>query len=167
LIRPRVQGSISQESDLQPLLSHGIQAIHGLQTQNLKAALRQIRNAKIRLSTQKGRSLVSLIPRAIITNTKFDYVGDKKLAGKLRYFERREQANEHLSQRDPNGDKIQCWIDMGLGQDRRAILKTLKATATSSYKKNVLARRAVISPAVNFMQAIPEEKQIDIIKELT
>jgi hypothetical protein len=112
-----------------------------------------------------------MISRSIITNAKFTYSSKaKNFKGGLKYLQYRDQANKHLPQIDPDGNKIQRWVDLGLGSDHSEILDKLDKLQTTDAldsRKNLLARTIVLSPAVSFMQAIPDEQKIEIMEELT
>jgi hypothetical protein len=106
--------------------------------------------------------------RSVITNAKFIYKRDgKQLRGKLRYFQYRDNKEEHLAQRDEYGDPVRRWVDRGLGTYHAEIAQNCEALATENLAHDVSARTLVISPQIDMMQAIPPERQEAIISELT
>jgi len=108
--------------------------------------------------------------RAIITNTKFVYANQrKKLRGLLRYFQYRNDKDsaEHVQQFDDRGQRVDRWTDRGLGGEYRDILGKSLELATTTMHRNVSARLLVIAPEVHLMEAIPEDRRADVLRELT
>jgi len=108
--------------------------------------------------------------RAIITNTKFVYANQrKKLRGLLRYFQYRNDKDsaEHVQQFDDRGQRVDRWTDRGLGGEYRDILGKSLELATTTMQRNVSARLLVIAPEVHMMEAIPEDRRADVLRELT
>lgn len=106
--------------------------------------------------------------RAMIANQKFIYKkeGDH-LSGKLKYFQHRNDRDTHVKQIDEQGNPIRRWIDHGLGSNHSAIALNCTALATTGLTNDVGARTLVLSPQVEFMQAIPVERRDEIMEELT
>lgn len=106
--------------------------------------------------------------RAMVANQKFIYKkeGDH-LSGKLKYFQHRNDRDTHVKQIDEQGNPIRRWIDHGLGSNHRAIAQNCTALATTGLTNDVGARTLVLSPQVEFMQAIPVERRDEIMEELT
>lgn len=106
--------------------------------------------------------------RSVITNARFIYKHDgKQLRGKLRYFQYRDNKQDHLPQVDQYGDPVRRWEDHGLGAYHAEIARSCEALATEDLSQDVSARTLVISPQIDLMQAIPPERQEAIIAELT
>jgi hypothetical protein len=108
--------------------------------------------------------------RAIVTNTKFVYANQrKKLRGLLRYFQYRndKESAGHVRQFDEDGQRIERWTDCGLGNEYREILDNCLTLATDHLQRNVSAQLLVIAPEVHWMEAIPEERRADVLRELT
>jgi hypothetical protein len=108
--------------------------------------------------------------RAIITNTKFVYANQPtKLRGLLRYFQYRNDKTsaDHVRQFDEQGQRVERWRDRGLGSDYREILDSCLDLATTHLQRNVSARLLVIAPEVHWMAAIPEDRRLDVLHELT
>jgi hypothetical protein len=102
--------------------------------------------------------------RSVITNVKFVYQSRKsELRGKLKYFQYRNGADEHLEQ-DGSPER---WVNNGLGQSFGEIFTNCQQMATTHLQNNVAARTLVISPQVDMMQAIPEDRRLDVLHELT
>ena len=101
--------------------------------------------------------------RSVIANARFIYAGkDGGLAGRLRYFQYR-RMREHG--RPENRKRL--WVDRGLGRRWKAIRHGLEETATDDMQRNVVARTLVISPEIEFMQAIPAARRERVLAELT
>jgi len=108
--------------------------------------------------------------RAIITNLKFTYAKQRKtLRTLLRYLQYRNDKTsaEHVRQFDEHGHRINRWTNQGLGETHREILDTALDLATTGLKNNVGARLLVIAPEVHLMDAIPQERRTDVLRELT
>jgi hypothetical protein len=102
--------------------------------------------------------------RSVISNIKFIYQSKKsELRRKLKYFQYRDGADEHLEQ-DGSPER---WVNNGLGQSFGEIFANCQQTATTHLQNNVAARTLVISPQVDMMQAIPEDRRLDVLHELT
>ena len=102
--------------------------------------------------------------RSVITNVKFVYQSRKsELRGKLKYFQYRNGADEHLEQ-DGSPER---WVNNGLGQSFGEIFANCQEMATTHMQNNVAARTLVFSPQVDMMQAIPEDRRLDVLHELT
>jgi len=102
--------------------------------------------------------------RSVITNVKFVYQSRKsELRGKLKYFQYRNGADEHLEQ-DGSPER---WVNNGLGQSFGEIFSNCQEMATTHMQNNVAARTLVFSPQVDMMQAIPEDRRLDVLHELT
>jgi len=102
--------------------------------------------------------------RSVIANVKFVYQSKRsELKGKLKYFQYRDGVDEHLEQ---NG-LPERWMNNGLGQSFGEIYANCQQMATTHLQNNVAARTLVISPQVDMMQAIPEERRMDVLHELT
>jgi hypothetical protein len=109
-------------------------------------------------------------PRSVTTNLKFAYKDDKRKLGRLlRYFQYRDDkaGAEHVRQWDEFGQKVERWVDCGLGADQRDILANVLACATDHLKRNVGARLLVVAPEVSLMQAIEPERRVGVLRELT
>ncbi|MEL6406467.1 MAG: hypothetical protein AAFR81_19010 [Chloroflexota bacterium] len=106
--------------------------------------------------------------RAMIANQKFIYKkeGDH-LAGKLKYFQHRNDRNTHVRQHDDEGNPIRRWVDHGLGSSHSAIATSCAALATTGLTNDVGARTLVLSPQVEFMQAIAPDRRAAVMEELT
>ncbi|MEO1644429.1 MAG: hypothetical protein AAFR67_04535, partial [Chloroflexota bacterium] len=106
--------------------------------------------------------------RAMIANQKFIYKkeGDH-LAGKLKYFQHRNDRDTHVRQHDDEGNPIRRWVDRGLGSSHSAIATSCAALATSGLANDVGARTLVLSPQVEFMQAIAPDRRAAVMEELT
>lgn len=111
---------------------------------------------------------MALHTRAMIANQRFIYKkeGDH-LAGKLKYFQHRNDKDTHVRQYDEDGNPIRRWIDHGLGSSHGAIARSCEALATSGLSNDVGARTLVLSPQVEFMQAIPADRRAAVMEELT
>ena len=111
---------------------------------------------------------MSINKRAMIANQKFIYKkeGDH-LSGKLKYFQHRNDRDTHVKQIDEQGNPIRRWVDHGLGSNHSAIAQNCTALATTGLTNDVGARTLVLSPQVEFMQAIPVERRDEIMQELT
>jgi hypothetical protein len=108
--------------------------------------------------------------RSIITDTKFVYADKRdELRGKLKYFQFRDDKDgaSHVRQFDEDGERVRRWIDRGLGDEHWQIFQNCEALATDDLQRNVSARMLVIAPEVHMMQAIPEERRIAVLEELT
>lgn len=106
---------------------------------------------------------MALHERSVIANARFIYAGKNGgLAGRLRYFQYRKMR-EHS--RPENRKRL--WVDRGLGRRWREIAANLEQTATQDMQRNVVARTLVISPEIEFMQAIPEARRQRVLAELT
>jgi hypothetical protein len=108
--------------------------------------------------------------RALITNLKFVYADQKReLRGKLRYFQFRNDKTSasHVRQLDEFGQRVERWVDRGLGDEHHAIVAGCQAQATDNLKRNVSARLLVIAPEVHFMAAIAEDRRLAVLHELT
>ena len=106
--------------------------------------------------------------RGIITNAKFIYRRDgKQLRGKLRYFQYRDNKRDHIVQRDEHGEPLRRWVNRGLGAYHAEIARNCESLATEDLVQDVSARTLVISPQIDLMQAIPPERQEQVIAELT
>ena len=102
--------------------------------------------------------------RSVISNIKFIYQSRKsELKRKLKYFQYRDGADEHLEQ-DGSPER---WVNNGLGQSFGEIFTNCQEMATTHLQNNVAARTLVISPQVDMMQAIPEDRRMDVLHELT
>ena len=109
-------------------------------------------------------------PRSMITNLKFTYADQsKKLGGMLRYFTYRDdkKGHSHIPQIDEQGKRVPRWTDHGLGENHYQILANCGELATDDLKRNVGSRLLVVGPEVGLMHAIPEERRIEVLKELT
>jgi hypothetical protein len=106
--------------------------------------------------------------RACITNAKFIYQkeGDH-LEGKLKYFQHRDDRDTHIRQHDEDGNPIRRWVDRGLGDNYATIARNCNRLATQDLKNNVGARTLVISPQVDYMQALPSDRREAVMAELT
>lgn len=106
--------------------------------------------------------------RAMIANQKFIYKkeGDH-LAGKLKYFQHRNDRDTHVRQHDDEGNPIRRWVDRGLGSSHGAIANSCAALASTGLANDVGARTLVLSPQVEFMQAIAPERRAAVMEELT
>jgi hypothetical protein len=111
---------------------------------------------------------MALHTRAMIANQKFIYKkeGDH-LKGKLKYFQHRDDRQTHIKQFDEQGNRIQRWMDRGLGGSHKAIAASCEQLATTGLKNEVGARTLVLSPQVEFMAAIPAERRSAVMAELT
>jgi hypothetical protein len=108
--------------------------------------------------------------RAVITNAKFVYTRQRsRLRGLLRYFQFRNDKDSasHVRQFDEQGQRVERWVDRGLGDDHRTILHNCLDLATTDLPQNVSARLLVIAPEVHFMAAIDPERRLDVLRELT
>jgi hypothetical protein len=109
-------------------------------------------------------------PRSIITNLKFTYADQrKKLGGMLKYFQYRDDKDgrTHIPQIDEQGKRVPRWVDHGLGDNHRAVLDACGELATDDLKRNVGSRLLVVGPEVGLMHAVPEERRVEVLKELT
>ena len=109
-------------------------------------------------------------PRSLITNLKFTYADQsKKLGGMLKYFEYRndKDGHTHIPTLDENGKRAPRWVDHGLGNRHYQILANCEELATDNLKRNVGSRLMVVGPEVSLMHAIPEERRIAVLEELT
>jgi len=107
-------------------------------------------------------------PRSLITNLKFTYADQtKKLSGMLQYFEYRDNKDGHIPQIDENGNRVPRWIDHGLGDRYYAIRANCADQSTDDLTRNVGARLMVVGPEVALMHAIPEERRVAVLQELT
>jgi|GEM_PF-1484605 hypothetical protein len=106
--------------------------------------------------------------RAMIANQKFIYKkeGDH-LSGKLKYFQHRNDRDTHVRQHDDEGNPIRRWVDRGLGSSHGAIATSCAALATTGLANDVGARTLVLSPQVEFMQAIAPDRRAAVMEELT
>ena len=111
---------------------------------------------------------MALHTRAMIANQKFTYKkeGDH-LKGKLKYFQHRDDRSSHIKQFDEQGNRIQRWVDRGLGDSHKAIAASCEQLATTGLKNEVGARTLVLSPQVEFMAALPAERRAAVMAELT
>jgi len=108
--------------------------------------------------------------RSITTNMKFIYQDQKKkLRGLLKYFQHRDDRDgrDHIQQTDAFGDRISRWVNRGLGDNHGEILQSAGALATDTMKRNVGARTMVVGPETTLMHAIPEERRVAVLGELT
>jgi hypothetical protein len=106
--------------------------------------------------------------RAMVANQKFIYQAERDhLAGKLKYFQHRNDRDTHVKQFDEQGNRIRRWIDRGLGHSHGAIASRCDELATSGLTHEVGARTLVLSPQVEFMQAIPPDRREAVMEELT
>lgn len=108
--------------------------------------------------------------RSVTTNVKFTYKDQKnKLRRLLRYFQYRNDKSsaEHVRQWDDFGQRVERWVDCGLGTDHQEILENVLDCATDNLKRNVGARLLVIGPEVNLMHAIDPDSRVDVLRELT
>jgi hypothetical protein len=111
-----------------------------------------------------------LHPRSIITNLRFTYKDQRrKLMGLTKYYQYRNDKSgaTHVRQHDREGQRVERWIDCGLGNHYSQIVQHCLDRSTTDLKKNVGARLLVIGPEVHLMQAIPAERQMGLLKELT
>jgi hypothetical protein len=108
--------------------------------------------------------------RAVITNLKFTYADQrKKLIGLSKYYQHRNDklGASHVRQYDERGNRVQRWVNGGLGDHFREVTDTCLSYGTSGMKRDVGSRLLVIAPEVNFMDALPQERRADVLKELT
>jgi hypothetical protein len=108
--------------------------------------------------------------RSVTTNLKFTYKDQKKkLRRLLRYFQYRNDKSsaEHVRQWDEFGERVERWVDCGLGTDHQEILENVLDLATDNLKRDVGTRLLVIGPEVNLMHAIDPDKRVDVLRELT
>jgi hypothetical protein len=111
---------------------------------------------------------MSVHARSITTNLKFTYQEQhKKLHRLLRYFQYRDNKVQHIPQYDRFGKHINRWVDCGLGRQHQDILNRVNRLSTDTLKRNVGSRLMVIGPEVTLMHAIPYERRVDILNELT
>lgn len=111
---------------------------------------------------------MGLHERSIIANQKFIYKKEKgHLSGKLKYFQHRNDRDTHIKQRDEHGQPIRRWVDRGLGDTYAAIARTCTYLATTGLSSEVGARTLVLSPQVEFMQALPPDRREAVMAELT
>lgn len=78
-------------------------------------------------------------------------------------FQYRDDKRTHIPQKAGQ----RRWMDRGLGDTYRGIYESCQATATCDLKKNVAARTLVISPEIDYMQALPPERRVAVLAELT
>jgi hypothetical protein len=111
-----------------------------------------------------------LHPRALIADVKFLYANKGEDLGRyakyLQYREQRE-GSHHVQQIDEQGQRVERWVDRGLGDNYGDITNECLKLATTGLKQNVGARLMVISPEVHWMDAIPESRQGLVLRELT
>jgi hypothetical protein len=108
--------------------------------------------------------------RSVTTNLKFTYRDQKKkLRRLLRYFQYRDDKSsaEHVRQWDEFGQRVERWVDRGLGTDHQEILENVLDLATDTLRRDVGARLLVIGPEVNLMHAIDPDRRVDVLRELT
>ncbi|GAB5426346.1 MAG: hypothetical protein Crog4KO_34930 [Crocinitomicaceae bacterium] len=106
--------------------------------------------------------------RAIISNCKFTYSTDEMtLKGRLKYFQHRNDRDTHVPQIDEEGNAVRRWYDQGLGAGYQEIYDSCQQLSTSGLKRDVLGRTMVVSPQVEFMDAIPEARREAVLCELT
>ena len=111
---------------------------------------------------------MALHTRAMIANQKFIYKKEGDLLkGKLKYFQHRDDRTSHIKQFDVNGERVQRWVDRGLGDSHKAIAASCEQLATTGLKNEVGARTLVLSPQVEFMAALPAERRGAVMAELT
>ena len=109
-------------------------------------------------------------PRSIVTNLKFTYADEsKKLGGLLKYFQYRDDkdGHTHIPQHDEQGKRVPRWVDHGLGASHRDILNATEALTGDTLKREVGSRLLVIGPEVGLMHAIPDDRRVEVLKELT
>jgi hypothetical protein len=85
--------------------------------------------------------------------------GYRRLKAKLKYLQYRNDRNGHI----PQEDGLERWVDRGLGQHYRDILKSCDQLGSRS----VLAWTWVISPAPDLMALVPEAERQALVKTLT
>ncbi len=85
--------------------------------------------------------------------------GYRHLKARLKYLQYRDDRNGHI----PQDEGRERWVDRGLGQHYRDILKNCDQLGSNS----VLAWTWVISPAPDLMQLVPEAEREDLVKSLT
>jgi hypothetical protein len=108
--------------------------------------------------------------RSLITNLKFTYKDQRRKLLKLaKYYQHRNDKDgaSHVHQYDAYGQKVERWVDGGLGNHYRDVVDNCLNFATDNLKRDVGSRLLVIGPEVNLMQALPEERRSDILRELT
>lgn len=77
-------------------------------------------------------------------------------------FQYRDDRHTHVAQRGRRR-----WVDRGLGSRYGEIYDRCQSLATTHLNKNVAARTLVISPEILFMQALPAERRVAVLAELT
>lgn len=78
-------------------------------------------------------------------------------------FQYRDDKHQPIRQ----GSGKRRWVNQGLGQSYAEINRNCQQLATHNLKKNIAARTLVISPEIDFMQAIPESRRVAVLAELT
>jgi hypothetical protein len=68
---------------------------------------------------------------------------------------------------DEAGNPVRRWIDRGLGDNHATIANRCQRLATGGLSSNVSARTLVLSPQIEFMQAIPAARRAAVMEELT
>lgn len=108
--------------------------------------------------------------RSLITNVKFTYRDQRRKLMKLaKYYQHRndKHGHSHVRQYDEFGQRIERWVDGGLGKHYSEVVANCLSFATSNLRRDVGSRLLVIGPEVHFMHALPAERRVDVLRELT
>jgi hypothetical protein len=85
--------------------------------------------------------------------------GYKELKAQLKYYQFRDDRNGHI----PQEEGLERWVDRGLGQHYREILKCCSDLASN----RLLAWTWVVSPAPDLMSLVPEAQRQEVVTTLT
>lgn len=106
--------------------------------------------------------------RSVIANAKYQPASNKAGMKKLiKYYQYRDEKNEHIPQQDEQGRATRQWIDLGLGKHYSQIMNQLEHEETDDLKKAIGMRTLVIAPEIDLMQAIEPDRQEQVLAELT